>query len=62
MEVLQIAAVKQRYRDLSPAEKQELQQLLAGPNSALIIKVLGPDFVKEFQNVFTEKKRGLAAR
>jgi hypothetical protein len=62
MEVLQIAEVKQRFRDLTPAEKQQLQELLAGPNGSLIIKVLGPDFVREFQNVFMEKRRGLAAR
>ena len=66
MEVLQIAEVKQRYRDLTPAEKQQLQQLLTGPSGNLIIKVLGPDFVREFQNVFGEatstRRRGLAAR
>jgi len=62
MEVLQIAEVKQRYRDFTSAEKQELQQLLAGPDGSLIIKILGPDFVREFRSVFTEKKRGLAAR
>jgi hypothetical protein len=68
MEVLQIAEVKQRFRDLTPAEKQELQQLLTGPSGSLIMKVLGPDFVQEFQNVFSEvetaptPRRGLASR
>jgi len=66
MEVLQIAEVKQRFRDLTSAEKQQLQELLTGPSGSLIIKVLGPDFVREFQNVFgeatTSRRRGLAAR
>jgi hypothetical protein len=68
MEVLQIAEVKQRFRDLTPAEKEQLQELLTGPSGSLIMKVLGPDFVQEFQNVFAEvqtaptPRRGLASR
>ena len=66
MEVLQINEVKQRFRDLTLNEKQRLQQLLTGPDGTLIRRVLGPDFVREFQNVFgeatTSRKRGLVSR
>ena len=68
MEVLQINEVKQRFRDLTPNEKQRLQQLLAGPDGVLIRRVLGPEFVEEFLNFFNSegatstRRRGLAAR
>jgi len=56
----QVAQITENYLSLTEREKEMLRRLSKSPEAAVVVKVLGPEFL-QLLNQMAQPKRGLAA-